>query len=81
MYHARPDTYWESLKFLQHLNANNLVLIDFTTVHEYLFLLREIAKSLQSRGENVLYYLAAAVSDFHVPSDKMVGLKSTELTR
>ncbi|KAK8202080.1 Phosphopantothenate--cysteine ligase cab2 [Zalaria obscura] len=55
--------------------ANTLLLIPFVTVNEYLWELREIAKLMQPLGSNALFYLAAAVSDFFIPADRMVEHK------
>src|SRR5271170_6416869 len=53
-------------------NKNNLLLLlDFVTVHDYLFQLRLLAHCLQPLGSAALYYLAAAVSDFHIPPSRM----------
>lgn len=55
---------------------NNLLLIlPFVTITEYLWELRELAKLMQPLGPKALFYLAAAVSDFFVPSDRMVEHK------
>jgi phosphopantothenate-cysteine ligase len=55
---------------------NNLLLIlPFVTITEYLWELRELAKLMQPLGPRALFYLAAAVSDFFVPSDRMVEHK------
>ncbi|KAI9655835.1 MAG: hypothetical protein M1821_005270 [Bathelium mastoideum] len=55
---------------------NNLLLpLYFTTINEYLWHLREIAKLMQPLGCKALFYLAAAVSDFFVPQDRMVEHK------
>lgn len=42
--------------------------LHFTTIDEYLYLLRAIALLLRPRAAQVLFYLAAAVSDFVVPA-------------
>lgn len=54
--------------------------VSFVTVFDYLFLLRGIAQLMNGspeRGPSVgprgLYYLAAAVSDFFLPQQKMVS--------
>ena len=44
----------------------------FVTVNEYLWLLRAVSKELNVLGRNAMYYLAAAVSDFFLPREKMV---------
>ena len=48
--------------------------LEFTTVRDYLFMLKEITLELNQKKTKFLVYLAAAVSDFFVPHDKMVGL-------
>jgi len=51
-------------------------MIEYNTLSEYLFLLRGVAESLAPHGPSIMLYLAAAVSDFYVPSQNMVSLKS-----
>jgi phosphopantothenate-cysteine ligase len=48
-----------------------LLCIPFTSVVEYLFLLRAAALSLSPAGRRAILFLAAAVSDFHIPDDEM----------
>jgi phosphopantothenate-cysteine ligase len=47
--------------------------ISFVTVHEYLFLLKGVSEILGGVGRKAMYYLAAAVSDFFIPQQKMVS--------
>ncbi|KAF2764413.1 DFP-domain-containing protein [Teratosphaeria nubilosa] len=54
---------------------NALLLLPFTTVNEYLWYLRELAMQMQPLGPQGLFYLAAAVSDFFVPAERMVEHK------
>ena len=54
---------------------NTLLILPYTTVNEYLWYLRELAMLMQPLGSNVLFYLAAAVSDFFVPANRMVEHK------
>ena len=49
----------------------NLMNIPFTTLNDYLHWLRAIAELLGPHGHQVMFYLAAAVSDFYIPADKM----------
>lgn len=49
-----------------------LLQLPFTTVTEYLFMLREMAGALAPLKRHAMYYLAAAVSDFYIPSTKTV---------
>jgi phosphopantothenate-cysteine ligase len=72
-------TILESYKLVRNLNL--LHSIPFVTVFDYLFLLRGIAQIMNgssAAGERVgpqgLYYLAAAVSDFFLPQQKMVRI-------
>jgi phosphopantothenate---cysteine ligase (ATP) len=54
-------------------NQEQLLLkVHFTSVSEYLFMLKEISMLLAPLGPLALLYLAAAVSDFFIPQDKMV---------
>lgn len=48
-----------------------LLLLPFTTVTDYLFELRGLATLMQPLGNRALFYLAAAVSDFFIPRDRM----------
>jgi len=48
-----------------------LLLLPFTTVTDYLFELRSIATLMQPLGNRALFYLAAAVSDFFIPRERM----------
>ena len=50
-----------------------MMYVTFTTVTEYLYLLKGIAKIFSSLGTNAMFYLAAAVSDFYLPAPEMVG--------
>ncbi|KAI9223954.1 DNA/pantothenate metabolism flavoprotein [Blastocladiella britannica] len=53
-----------------------LLPLEFTSVHDYLFLLRAVVQRLHVHsGARAMYYLAAAVSDFFVPHAKMVEHK------
>ncbi|KAK5114641.1 hypothetical protein LTR62_002214 [Meristemomyces frigidus] len=54
---------------------NTLLLLPFVTVNEYLWLLRGLAMQMQPLGAKGLFYLAAAVSDFFVPAERMVEHK------
>lgn len=56
--------------------AGTLLMIEYNTLSEYLFLLRGVAESLAPHGPSIMLYLAAAVSDFYVPSQDMVSLKN-----
>jgi phosphopantothenate-cysteine ligase len=46
--------------------------LNFVTINEYLYLLRAISKELNRAKRLALYYLAAAVSDFFLPTQKLV---------
>ncbi|KAI9842488.1 MAG: hypothetical protein M1838_003103 [Thelocarpon superellum] len=52
-----------------------LLLLSFTTITEYLWDLRGIATLMRPLGPRGLFYLAAAVSDFFVPRDRMAEHK------
>lgn len=61
---------------------NRLLLLPYTTIAEYLFELRMLAKTMHPLGSRALFYLAAAVSDFFIPRDRMVEhkIQSSETT-
>lgn len=62
----------ETLKKYQQVKRENmLLLVPFTTVHQYLFTLKLIAQELSVIGSDALFYLAAAVSDFFLPSSRL----------
>ncbi|RMZ80960.1 hypothetical protein DV738_g2364, partial [Chaetothyriales sp. CBS 135597] len=70
------DEYQEKMKRVlgeyNYAKKNRLLLIlPFTTVTEYLFELRALAVLMQPLGTRALFYLAAAVSDFFIPRERM----------
>jgi len=50
-----------------------LLKLPFTTIFEYLQLLQMVATSMNCLGHHGMFFLAAAVSDFYVPWESMVG--------
>ncbi|KAE8443555.1 hypothetical protein EG329_001717 [Mollisiaceae sp. DMI_Dod_QoI] len=62
-------------KYNDAKNKNLLLTLPFTTITDYLFILRAIAQLMRPLGPNGLLYLAAAVSDFFVPPERMVEHK------
>ncbi|KAJ3041843.1 hypothetical protein HDV00_008547 [Rhizophlyctis rosea] len=62
-------------KYQKAKHDNLLLMIDFVTLQDYLFLLRRLTTSMSHLGESAMYYLAAAVSDFFIPPSKMVEHK------
>lgn len=48
-----------------------ILYISFTSVVDYMWLLRAACECLASFEQRAVLYLAAAVSDFYIPSDKM----------
>lgn len=52
-------------------SSNSLLLLPFTTVNQYLYTLKLVAECMQQLLSNALFYLAAAVSDFFLPSQHM----------
>ena len=55
--------------------------LTFVTVNDYLYLLRAISKEMKRLGPRAMYYLAAAVSDFFLPRQKMVSTAVRTLCR
>lgn len=46
--------------------------LEFVTVNDYLWLLKELAEVVKPLGKRAMFYLAAAVSDFFLPQDRVV---------
>lgn len=53
--------------------AGTLHSLTFVTVNDYLWLLRAVSQELSVLQRKAMYYLAAAVSDFFLPRQKMVS--------
>lgn len=51
--------------------SGRLLMVPYTSLSDYLWLLRSACESLAALNEKALLYLAAAVSDFYIPLDKM----------
>lgn len=64
-----------SRKYIAAKRSNTLLLLPFTTITEYLWLLKELAVLMRPLGPSALFYLAAAVSDFFVPKNRMAEHK------
>ena len=60
-----------SRKYKAAKSNNTLLTLSFVSISEYLWELKEIATLMRPLGSSALFYLAAAVSDFHIPSDRM----------
>lgn len=58
-------------RYQDAINHNRLLCIDFTTLSEYLWLLRAASEALLPHGKRAMLYLAAAASDFYVPAEKL----------
>ncbi|XP_057703159.1 phosphopantothenate--cysteine ligase isoform X2 [Corythoichthys intestinalis] len=60
------------LKKYQEVTASKLLLpVEFSTLSEYLHLLKASAQALNAIGFKAMFYLAAAVSDFYIPASDM----------
>ncbi|KAI9599188.1 DNA/pantothenate metabolism flavoprotein [Syncephalis fuscata] len=62
-------------KYQKAKQDGTLIMIDFVTVTDYLFLLRSCSRIMCVLKEKALFYLAAAVSDFFIPAKKMAEHK------
>lgn len=61
------------LRARHHALSNDMLYtLTFVTVNEYLFMLRAVSAEMAKLQRNSMYYLAAAVSDFFLPRQKMV---------
>lgn len=64
----------------QAQESGSLLSMDFQTVNEYLWLLRAITREMAPLGRRGMFYLAAAVSDFFLPDERVVSRSSVKLT-
>jgi hypothetical protein len=65
----------------QYVKDRNLLLsITFTTVYEYLWLLKGVSEQMATLGKMGMWYLAAAVSDFWVEGGSLVSAKDRRLS-
>jgi phosphopantothenate-cysteine ligase len=72
---SKRDELLDVLSTYKSVNASGtLHTLTFVTVNDYLWLLRAVSKELSVLGRNGMFYLAAAVSDFFLPQQKMVIL-------
>ncbi|XP_011644143.1 phosphopantothenate--cysteine ligase [Pogonomyrmex barbatus] len=58
-------------KYREAFDQNKLLQLTFTTLSEYLWLLRSACQALAPLENKAILYLAAAVSDFYIPSNEM----------
>lgn len=58
-------------KYKKALDQQKLLQLTFTTLSEYLYLLRSACQALAPLENRALLYLAAAVSDFYIPPNEM----------
>ncbi|KAJ6650058.1 Phosphopantothenate--cysteine ligase [Pseudolycoriella hygida] len=58
-------------KYKRAAEAKQILYINFTSVVDYMWLLRASCECLAAFEKRAVLYLAAAVSDFYIPSDKM----------
>ncbi|XP_031845302.1 phosphopantothenoylcysteine synthetase [Nomia melanderi] len=58
-------------KYKEALNQDKLLYLTFTTLSEYLWLLRSACQALACLKNKAILYLAAAVSDFYIPSNEL----------
>ncbi|KAK1126182.1 hypothetical protein K0M31_004818 [Melipona bicolor] len=58
-------------KYKEILNQDKLLQVTFTTLSEYLWLLRAACQALACLKNKAILYLAAAVSDFYIPSNEL----------
>jgi len=69
-----PDQAWSESRPPADVKER-LLTIGFTTIFDYLFLLRVACETLAAAGASGLILLAAAVSDFYVPESEMATEK------
>ncbi|KAI0066884.1 DFP-domain-containing protein [Artomyces pyxidatus] len=67
----RPELLEVLTSYKEAHQSGLLHTLTFVTVNDYLWLLRAVSQELSVLGRGVLYYLAAAVSDFFLPRQKL----------
>lgn len=81
---VRPDSVDVLLPILQRYKAaqesNRLLYVNFTSVSDYLWLLRAACECLAPFEKRSILYLAAAVSDFYVPEEEMPKVSNKWIT-
>ncbi|XP_066963876.1 phosphopantothenate--cysteine ligase [Macrobrachium rosenbergii] len=60
---------WQNYQMVKA--EGRLLWLTFTSLSDYLWLLRSATQCLQQHAPKALLYLAAAVSDFYIPQDKI----------
>ena len=79
---SKRDHLLEVLKTYKSVQkAGTMLTLTFVTVNDYLWLLRAVSQELSVLGKDAMYYLAAAVSDFFLPRQKMVFIFFGHITR
>ncbi|TLD07092.1 hypothetical protein PgNI_10677 [Pyricularia grisea] len=67
-------------KYRAARQGNMLLMLPFVTITDYLYELRAVAQLMRPLGPRGLLYLAAAVSDFFVPPERMAEHKIQSTT-
>lgn len=60
-------------KYKAAQEGKQILYIHFTSVVDYMWLLRAACECLAAFEKRAVLFLAAAVSDFYIPSDQMVS--------
>ncbi|RKF73012.1 Phosphopantothenate--cysteine ligase CAB2 [Golovinomyces cichoracearum] len=58
-------------KYHSAKKRNMLITLPYTTITDYLFMLRSISQLMRPLASSALLYLAAAVSDFFIPPERL----------
>lgn len=66
-----PEMFNILRKHHEVVSQDRLFSLAFVTIADYLFLLRDVSKAMKKCAKGALYYLAAAVSDFFIPTQKI----------
>jgi phosphopantothenate-cysteine ligase len=76
--HSKRDQLLDVLTTYKAVQAaGTLHTLTFVTVNDYLWLLRALSQELSVLRSHAMYYLAAAVSDFFLPQQKIVSCYSS----
>lgn len=67
----RPQASLDSTPNARGVDEENVLEVEFTTIFDYLAALRAVATAVRPLGTAVVFFLAAAVSDFYLPWSAM----------
>jgi len=68
---AAEDVKMAIMRYHKYKEEGRLLRVNFKSLSDYMYLLKECAETLRPFGKNAIFVLAAAVSDFYIPPAEM----------